>query len=416
MPTGIRYIDASYETTSGEFPADLPPPNPVKLNRKVALEYSRTDPGPVIGYKQLIRRVQDATSALSGYRTNIQLNPGHYDVRVTRVLAGKLYRTYQSRSGDLVDPTVPAFPSSTGEAEATNQALTAFSRNYIKTQQAFQSFVALGELHETLSMLRNPAKALTRGVGSYFDTLKKRRRRGQSSRQRKRILQDTWLEYSFGWVPLINDIKDAQEALSRLSEHVLETTSVRGYAQYANSTTVTTWSQIIGNLRLYFVERYQPSVTVVYRGIAAIEASTSAYAAQQFGITFRDFVPSAWELIPYSFLVDYFTNVGDVISAYSYGYGNLRWWNKVAVFKNESFKTLTTVELLPIVLPYSKDYFDWSPGSAVSTYSRFARIKGVGNPMPSLAWKIPDFFGRDWKKALNLGALFSTHRSLTPYY
>jgi hypothetical protein len=35
-----------------------------------------------------------------------------------------------------------------------------------------------------------------------------------------------------------------------------------------------------------------------------------------FGFRWGELVPTAWELIPYSFLVDYFTNIGDVIDGY----------------------------------------------------------------------------------------------------
>lgn len=56
--------------------------------------------------------------------------------------------------------------------------------------------------------------------------------------------------------------------------------------------------------------------TVRYRG--RIDAQVDAPVWNNldlFGFSAKEFVPTLWELLPWSFLVDYFTNVGDILDA-----------------------------------------------------------------------------------------------------
>lgn len=46
-----------------------------------------------------------------------------------------------------------------------------------------------------------------------------------------------------------------------------------------------------------------------------------------FGAGVADIVPTAWELIPWSFMVDYFSNIGVVLDAWSMRFVNFAWLN-----------------------------------------------------------------------------------------
>jgi hypothetical protein len=43
------------------------------------------------------------------------------------------------------------------------------------------------------------------------------------------------------------------------------------------------------------------------------------------GFSWESFVPTVWELVPYSFILDYFTNIGDVLSAGLLVQSHLAW-------------------------------------------------------------------------------------------
>ena len=54
-------------------------------------------------------------------------------------------------------------------------------------------------------------------------------------------------------------------------------------------------------------------------------------ALEPFGFTIDSWAPTAWELLPWSFLIDYFTNIGDVISAGTVSRSSLAWSRRTQV-------------------------------------------------------------------------------------
>lgn len=124
----------------------------------------------------------------------------------------------------------------------------------------------------------------------------------------------SWLEYKYGWMPLLMDVKQsaeffAQREVGRLPrfhvkaketfafERILEIP----YAPYGSSTPTEVQSRsLIGTgevrVKIWF------------------EITNSNYsAAQQLGLTNPALV--AWELVPFSFVFDWFVSVGDYLLA-----------------------------------------------------------------------------------------------------
>jgi hypothetical protein len=56
-----------------------------------------------------------------------------------------------------------------------------------------------------------------------------------------------------------------------------------------------------------------------------------------FGFTPSELVPTAWELLPWSFLVDYFVNVGDVLSSAVTASSNVNFVNKTVIQEAKKF-------------------------------------------------------------------------------
>lgn len=113
----------------------------------------------------------------------------------------------------------------------------------------------------------------------------------------KKSVADQWLELNFGWVPVVQDIFDALETLQNIpGVHVKARGATRAaYDQFHSQA----WSRV--SIR----------VSVEMRAHVRIE-SPAVYTLETLGLV----NPSAvlWEVIPFSFLVDWFVSVGDFLS------------------------------------------------------------------------------------------------------
>jgi hypothetical protein len=120
------------------------------------------------------------------------------------------------------------------------------------------------------------------------------------------------------------------------------------------------------------------------------------------GFSPKDFLPTAWELIPYSFLVDYFSNIGGIIYGMSNLFTNLAWHNST-VRKELKFRQWGTEYPLPGLVRITGAY-----AKCVTSKVSVERSKYTGHGVPSLAFKIPGFRSLKW---LNIAALVASRKS-----
>ena len=125
-------------------------------------------------------------------------------------------------------------------------------------------------------------------------------------------LANAWLEYKYGWMPLLMDIKGAAEAVvdrlhgGRLPWVVATATvsSQKARFQHVNDSSYSPGS--------YWEEAASAAKTYKIK-IEADVSTPHLNAAQQLGLTNPALV--AWELVPYSFVFDWFVSVGDYLVA-----------------------------------------------------------------------------------------------------
>ena len=113
----------------------------------------------------------------------------------------------------LGNPKVPA-PSAYGPAADDTQARMAFLQHVRSLRTQFQGGVFLGELKEAIHMIVRPAQALRSAVDVYLGAAKEAARRGKGKKAITRAIAGTWLEKSYGWVPMFSDIDSAMKALA----------------------------------------------------------------------------------------------------------------------------------------------------------------------------------------------------------
>lgn len=360
-------------------------------------------------WKRKIAQGHSATTTFSGSRQTFATIPARYDLYGCKVNPPQdiyLGRCATNWSHDIL--SIPTLPGTTDVNAAANIAATKFNKKLQDTLTAFQGGVFLAELRETLHMIRNPAKALREKISKYSEHLRKNRgkmlRRPESNRLR--FLSDSWLEYAFGWSPLLNDLNQASNILNkRQNQLVKELIPILGIGKVERTSFWNgNWTQGYANLSCF--NRQIVQTMRVYAGAVSSRASgTPLLTMNALGLSPRSFVPTLWEAMPYSFLIDYFTNVGDVIEAWSNQSADLAWGRDTSrrSIIVESGKCLSSVTVFPLV--FSKSLVD---GKTIARNSTVSRVAMSSSPLPALQFELPGF-GRKW---INLSALATARRSL----
>jgi len=380
------------------------------------------------GYKSLIAAHAPATTVFTGDRFEIRGNTKGYYVGVLQrhtPFPGTYSEIKYESRGDILDAgTVPylnSFSNVVLRDRVRNQALSSFYNDAWNTIRSFQSGVFLGEVKQALNMMRNPAKAIRSGLNDYADLARKRARKASRRDGRKvprntpsveRALADTWLEYAFGWAPLISDVKSANSAFKRLSSAPYEFQKVRsqkgesadlGYAPMPSRQYVPLCYGV-----LQILVKCTPTIgTAECRIIGQVkcEIEKPIHMHQQvLGFTWNDFVPTVWELIPYSFLVDYFSNIGDIINAWSFPAGTLCWFNRTTRMRTTKSVSGEHAPMFNSLPAYYKTASDTGPSFKVDIEKKVISRDGSNLGFPNVSLEIPGS-GLKWLNIAALGRL-----------
>jgi hypothetical protein len=219
-------------------------------------------------------------------------------------------------------------------------------------------------------------------------------------------LSDSWLEANFGWSPLLSDAVDAYHGLRRLAAR---TPLARFYGTSDNDDppTFTSASRNHSGPTITWVTKTQLKYDVTFYGAVKVEVNSPTGAAvEEMGVRARDFLPAVWEAIPYSFLVDYFSNVGDIIEAVSFPRSDLAWVART--FRNHSTRSTEQAVIEEISSPpypasLSWKVFDYTPSRVEWDRKYINRTPYSDSLVPSLRFEIPG--SKNWRKWCNVAAL-----------
>lgn len=358
---------------------------------------------PFLAYSHKIRRQDQYHTVMTCYPSSSA--PSHAPLKE------EMWGTQFFTNPSGIEAAVAAIDL--GEANTT--ALMRLNEDIRDKHAAFKGSTSVAELADTIRMLRNPAKALHTGVRTYLESIRLNTKRW--ARGGREALLDaitgTWLEYAFGWTPLIGEISEIRDVFS---------------SQYKQGLHERSWAHGIGEGHVvilrndpfwsnYYTLPGAPKVSKRQRGYAKVKYTanlgytTHGSPAKNLGFTPREWMPALWEVIPWSFVVDYFTNIGDIISAVSYVDSDINFVNK------------TTVQVLIEDFPFtghfrSRNKFSYetkkptvtgSPGAFELESKRVYRSEYLGSLVPPLRFSMPGS-SRKW---LNLTMLaFANHRAL----
>jgi hypothetical protein len=300
------------------------------------------------------------------------------------------YNDSQRFNGFVLGPTLS--PGSPDFTSANNAALGKFYQNARSAISSMKGMTFLGEIAETIHMIKHPGEALFSSFESYLDRLKKVDPR-LPRRTRRQILASTYLEYAFGWVPLISDIQDAVKALEKL-RNKKAILMVYGSSSDQKLLESGSYNSFMTGTLDPTIETVLTTSTASVKYYGAVHGTASIPSTQavteQFGFKIDEFVPTAWELLPWSFLIDYFTNIGDIVSAATFVNSQLLWTSRTNRFEvvrkyNSEFNGASVIKTQgDRVSDVGSSNSRWT-----MKYTSVNRIANVTPSVPSLQFSLP---------------------------
>jgi len=362
-------------------------------------------------WRYLIRAGLDATTELEGVRfIRGRMIPGFYAYYqesngLSSIVAGDFPQNITSFN-DII-------PSGNTSPIADAQASSRFLASYIRVTNSFRGANFLAEVRETYELLRHPVESFYKRTWSFAGKVRRLRKvyKLDPIKYRK-SLSNAWLAYQFGVKPLVSDINDATKLLNELHSSTRhDSRTVTGSGEHRD------WIEENGgqgSLKyrgepgyLGYYAQTRIDSTVRYKAVIIVRPSTSSLL-KECGLNEYDILPAVWEAIPWSFLVDYFANVGEMLDAARLA--NLNAGHIVKTVRNSKLKIVTATNNGPTIPDPNVTYSTLSGG--------VCRHRGVyvhrtpsGVPYPGLHFQIPGLGSVKW---LNIAALTTQILSSSP--
>lgn len=247
------------------------------------------------------------------------------------------------------------------------------------------------ELHKTIDMIVSFRNRTLKRAERVADRLKQVPKRTGNSfngydaghTDYSSAFAETWLEARYGWRTLALDIGDIQTAIYKL-QNARTTHLVRGYATVANALSRTLGSvTAIGTVlqRVNGVEvggKYGWGTATMSQTLTYKKRSGTILEAIVSDIFTVDPLVTLYEVIPFSMIADWFSNLGEMVQAYSpFATENVlgTWISS----HEELLTTCTTVTAAKVDTPNNENNTIKSGGGASSTLET---LKVVTNRYP----------------------------------
>lgn len=300
------------------------------------------------GYKGKIAQHVDATTPLTAFSEDLKIQ----QVGRCAFVESGYWRSFSTKGGFQLASlrSFSTLPSPASEANA--KAAADFYEQLKKIRTDFAGQQILGELGKTISGLRSPFKA---GVDILLHALQKAIRVQKANQRAKRYgprkgpapqpslngvrrvtrnIGGQWLEIRFSLLPVIADVEGILTALRRKASGI----DVRSYKAFGLATNMSmshsTSSDVYGVT--YMADKMLVRASKVYyhfgymhKALNDIDARIAAFEAGTLDI--RDLPSTAWELTPFSWLIDYWLNIGSIIEAAFADVSNVNYVSKSVI-------------------------------------------------------------------------------------
>jgi hypothetical protein len=403
MPAPYEYVKDSPGTTKVSW-RRFTESGPVGIGASVVYQTDKHLGGTRNpNWKIAIAKGRSATTPLSASERSIELREGelgggwYTGTNPAHIPAN--YREDVGFGNETVSMSFAGDPSLLSTNMANEVALRQLWQNIIAARNSMQLGTFIGELRQTIGMVRNRGHSMMGLLTRWNDHLRRSKRYRRTREDRRKEAADAHLEWSFGMKPLISDIN---AGLQIWSEPARLQKRVKGKAEIKNKGPLGTSSTVdVGIARCRRQAFAGSTVGIMYgAAVSAQIAGTKGYLGR-LGLLPHDFIPTLYNLLPWSFLLDYVSTVGDCIEALNFPTSHIVYaWRTTRL---ETWNEYTTAfeSIRPDTKPADVVYTRTKPCYAKTSRKVVTRaiIENIG--MPALRFKIPGRAGQ-W---VNMAAL-----------
>lgn len=365
-------------------------------------------------YRELIRRRISATTNMNYQYRNLEedLTAGFFS-RLYSLDGGGNYKQWAEYAYKEYGPVFkrpPVSSSYPADSLADTSARLSLLGKIREAQTQFNAGTFFGELRETIHMLRRPAQALRKGIDDYVRTARKVARSYHGT-SRNKALSGTWLEYQYGWKPLISDIDSAQNALSEAADSVTKV-FLKSSGRQRSPGDPFSVNLAVNSVPIVGKFTTLREVSIRYKAAVSIWGDGINVGLARWGLDGSNFFPDVYNLIPYSFLVDYFSNLGKVIDAACLQHFVIDWGVKST--RRSASEICLSLKLQPGTIFTTNTERRYDIGTSMSTYTNEVvegTRSGIAGTIETSFSDLRLQFPSSWRKWFNIAALSHQRRA-----
>jgi hypothetical protein len=335
---------------------------------------------------------------LAEQRSIVHLD-GVASVKATRKSTGKqelncVRGFIDSGTGFTTDPF-----STVSSSSASRDAASQFYSRAYAAQSQLMLGVSILELRETLGMIRGRGASMIQLITNWSTAVKRLRK--LTGKKLIKALAELHLEYSFGWRPLASDIAGALRAYRNPR---VEITRVSAKAESPIVTSSTRATSGFGTLQYIRRRTSTTNCTVRIRGGVKVVVSGHGRNTQALGLNIQSIVPTIYEALPWTFLIDYFTDLGGVINAISFPKSSVAWCSTSTSKRFYTQVIAGEVVSEPSPAVWSNIEIESSPQVTEYIRKQVSRVRGIP-AIPAPTVRLPKSL---WQWC-NIAALYVAH-------
>lgn len=325
---------------------------------------------PVIGRRRTLYHIDSSTASPKVNRkVHLRANPFNWDHR--RQISYTYSPEFQFRGAPQDTQVQMMSADLRGKVfdQCATKALNKFTKR-VRSNSASMG-ITLATAGQARDMIHDRAKKLASVMDQHtkrFERMKKWERTKYYAEGRG----SDYLEWVFGWVPLVQDIEDAFGVLGDdfpiryISAH--STAIVEGgYVATGSAYAFDTW------LKTTF------DVNVTVAGFASV-SNPNLFLANRLGLLN---IPGVlWDIVPWSFVVNMFTNAGQIINSMTDFVG-------LTLSNCSTTRTGFATRVHTCAAGSAHGQYP-TTGRASSTCTEKIKVRTLGTPVPTFYWRAPE--------------------------